>query len=322
MLPLVVGTVVVFVDYMGEGYHHPNWPAGFMITHGCKGEVIKIEAGYRDPYFQKNVPEKPQIAWDWCWFLRKMVSLGYKVPDSAYANHGPVEWSYKLHVMRQDDMTKEEVRRVQDIRAKVQEILHQWHWKTVLSSFPDCPIRAWLVENYPNPQDEKRLPGDVPAVVRTIAAYEFLVREYEHAGNEPLMQRYERQRDAALAELDHKLDELTPERTSRKPTPSEPSKEAKVMAKSNGGAAVPKKAAKAAPVVVKAGKGGKFTKEMVTEVIRGAEATPNSIAKTVAETFDVKLDKARIADAPNPGVMKMRAGNLVRGQLKREGRLA
>jgi hypothetical protein len=328
MLPLTVGTYVSFVDFIGEGYRCPNWPIGFMLTHGCRGEVVKIEAGYSDPVLKKVVPERPLISWEWSWYLRKMASLGYKVPDSAYVNTGPVEWAYKVDMIRQDDMTKEGVRKVEDIRSKVQDILVQWHWKTVLGSLPDCPIRAWLLENYQNPPDEKRLPGDTAILIRHIAAYHFLVLEYENQGKEESAQRYERQRDASLAELDRKLDEheLRPTRTTTAkkstPQPSKPREEKKMPEKKVTTKKEKVSKATAPPAPAKVGKGGKFTKEMVSSVIRESKPDPGSIARSVLDAFDVKLDKARIADAPNAGVMKMRAGNLVRGELKRQGRLA
>jgi hypothetical protein len=87
-----------------------------------------------------------------------------------------------------------------------------------------------------------------------------------------------------------------------------------------------KKAVKAVETVKRAtssSAGGRRVEgSQVTVVLRETDPTPKAICKAMLEAFGVKVDPSRISDAPNAGIMKMRAGNLVRGQLRREDRLA
>jgi hypothetical protein len=86
------------------------------------------------------------------------------------------------------------------------------------------------------------------------------------------------------------------------------------------------KAAKVENVVRKAASGSaggrRVDGQQVTLVLRETDPTPKAICKAMLEAFGVKVDPSRISDSPNAGIMKMRAGNLVRGQLRREDRLA
>jgi hypothetical protein len=152
-----------------------------------------------------------------------------------------------------------------------------------------------------------------------------------------LKQRYELLRNAALNEMAQKLAEEGVEVQYAHSTQPTTGKEKHVMAKKVAAAAVeappekvaPKKAAKpakAVEVVRKATSGSaggrRVEGSQVTEVLRETDPTPKAICKAMLEAFGVKVDPSRISDAPNAGIMKMRAGNLVRGQLRREDRLA
>lgn len=70
------------------------------------------------------------------------------------------------------------------------------------------------------------------------------------------------------------------------------------------------------------GAGGRFKKDTVSAVLKETVTNPAAICKAAKESFGVAIKPADLASAPNGGVMKMRAGNMIRNVLKAEGRLS
>lgn len=334
---LAVGDRVQFIDFIGEGHKHVHWPRGFMITHGHVGEVIHVDREWVDTPFSdgsvlKGMPVRYQISWRAEWFYKLMhEAYGYQIPNCVTDGCGPVEWAHRLHVIK--NPSKEEVRKLADLKVITENILHTEPWVQVLKRITvESPVVQWARKNYPGDKDEGRLPGDAAYVFRKAAAYDYITNHYQSTGVESLQQRYALLRDAALNEMVQKLTgegvDLTYARTSNTTVGKE-----KVMA-------VPKKPAAAAPPVeaapVKEKKAakpkglpasahkpikGRFTGDHVTAVLRETDGNVKSIVKAIKEAFSITLDAKRLDGAPNSGILKMRAGNLVRGQLRREDRL-
>lgn len=334
---LVQGDKVMFVDFVGEGHRDPTWPPGYMLTHGLVGEVIAVEPARRGTVFSGggvfvSRPERYQIAWNATWFYKKQKEAHrWDIPTYIFEHHGPVEWAHKLHIIRPE---REEVRRVADIRKVVEQILHTQSWEEVLKgNITESPVVKWLKSQFPKNADEGKLPGDTSAVFRKASAYAWVLSQYEKTGDESLTARYTLLRDAALNEMVQKLHDDGVEIKYPYVGPA-PRKENGMAAKPNKKVAaptpevneVPAKAPKTRKEPVKPASAHKqvkerFTGDHVTAVLRETEGNPKAIVKAIKEAFEIVLDPKKIADAPNSGIMKMRAGNIVRGQLRREDRL-
>jgi hypothetical protein len=335
--------MVTFIDFIGEGHRNHHWPTGFTISHGARGEVVHIERSWKDTTFTdgtvlKGIPTRYQVSWCSKWFYALMKgAYGYKIPDFVEDGCGPIEWAHYLHVVK--NPSKEEVKQLEDIKRVTEEILHSQPWTYVLKVIQmESPLVQWLRKNYPTNKDEGRLPGDSAYVIRKAAAYDWISSRYQKTGVEDLQQRYEILRNAALNEVAQKLAQEGVEVQYTHSTQPTTGKEKHVMAKKVAAPTVEappektvtkkaeKKAVKAVETVKRAtssSAGGRRVEgSQVTVVLRETDPTPKAICKAMLEAFGVKVDPSRISDAPNAGIMKMRAGNLVRGQLRREDRLA
>lgn len=339
LMLLSVGETVTYVDFMGEGHKHAHWPKGFMITHGHVGEVIHVERAWKDTPFSdgtilKGVPVRYQVAWRAKWFYTLMrEAYGYQIPPCVTDGCGPVEWAHLLHVARK--LSGKEVKELADIKKITEAILNTALWAHLLKNIKvESPVVRWVQKHYPLEEDEGRLPGDTAYVFRKAAAYDYVTEHYRSTGVESLQQRYALLRDAALNEMAQKLTEEGVEmvyaRTSNTTVGKEkhmaaPRKPAVVPDQEEAAPVEKKKAAKPKPPVQSAKSmkpiKGRFTGDHVTAVLRETEGNVKAIVKAVKEAFSIDLDGKRIADAPNSGILKMRAGNLVRGQLRREDRL-
>ena len=340
---LTVGESVAFIDFIGEGHRNQHWPTGFSISHGAVGEVIHVDRAWKDTPFSdgtvlKGMPVRYQVSWCAKWFYDLMKgAYGYKIPEFVEDGCGPVEWAHYLHVVKTP--SKEEVKKLVDIKKKTEEILHTAPWGRVVEEVKvDSPLVQWVKKNYQYDAFEGRLPGDTAFVFRKVAAYDWIADHYDSTGVESLKQRYELLRNAALNEMAQKLAQEGIEVQYAHGTQPTTGKEKHVMAKKVAAPTVEappektvtkkaeKKAGKAGETVKRAtssSAGGRRVEgSQVTAVLRETDPTPKAICKAMLEAFGVKVDPSRISDAPNAGIMKMRAGNLVRGQLRREDRLA
>jgi hypothetical protein len=90
----------------------------------------------------------------------------------------------------------------------------------------------------------------------------------------------------------------------------------------SGGKTDQRKEAQGMAAKGKAAKSKGITKDAIRDTLRATETDPKSLCKTAKEKFGVDIKPAELASAPNGGVMKMRAGNLIRSSLKAAGRLA
>lgn len=335
---LAVGDRVQFIDFVGEGHRHPHWPRGFQITHGHVGEVIHVDREWMETVFSdgtrlNGIPVRYQVSWRAGWFYKLMrEAYGYQIPEFVTDGCGPVEWAHRLHVVK--NPSKEEVKKLVDIKKTTEEILHTRSWSKVVEGVKnESPIIQWIKKNYQYDAFEGRLPGDTAQVFRKVAAYDFISDHYKSTGVESLQQRYALLRDAALNEMVQKLTEEGVEIEYTRASNTTVGKEKHMAAPKKAAAPVqeevatptPKKAAKPKAPVQSAKSmkpiKGRFTGDHVTAVLRETEGNVKAIVKAIKEAFQIDLDGKRIADAPNSGILKMRAGNLVRGQLRREDRL-
>jgi hypothetical protein len=337
---LTVGDRVQYVDLIGEGHRHTHWPKGFMITHGHIGEVIHVDREWMETVFSdgsklNGMPVRYQVSWRAGWFYKMMQeAYGYQIPDFVTDGCGPVEWAHRLHIVK--NPTRGEVKELVDLKKATESILHTASWAHLLKHIQvESPVVQWVRKHYPQDADEGRLPGDTAYVFRKASAYDFITEHYGKTGVESLQQRYALLRDAALNEMAQKLTEEGVETTYARTSNTTVGKEKHMAAIPKRGKpavaapveeAVPekKKAVRKAPVQSAASHKpikGRFTGDHVTAVLRETEGNVKAIVKAVKEAFSIDLDGKRIADAPNAGIMKMRAGNLVRGQLRREDRL-
>ena len=341
-MTLTVGDRVQFIDFIGEGHRHPHWPKGFMITHLHVGEVIHVDREWMETVFSdgstlKGMPVRYQVSWRAGWFYKIMQeAYGYQIPACVTDGCGPVEWAHRLHVIK--NPSKEEVRKLADIKQMTEQILHTEPWARVVKEITvESPVVRWVQKNYPENKDEGRLPGDTAYVFRKAVAYDWISGQYKKTGVESLQQRYETLRDASLNEMVQKLTEEGMDLTYARASNTSVGKEKDMAAPKKGRAAgleakpqeeaapaEKKKAtpkAKALPASAHKPIKGRFTGDHVTAVLRETNGDVKAIVKAVKEAFGIALDAKRLDGAPNTGVLKMRAGNLVRGALRREDRL-
>jgi len=332
MMALTVGEPVMFVDFIGEGHRNKHWPVGFMITHGHRGEVVHVDHGWKETVFSTGgilpeVPTRYQVSWTANWFYEMMKgAYGYPIPPCVTEGCGPIEWAHRLHVAKIPN--KKEAKELADVKKTTDAIMNTALWTHLLKHFKtESPVVEWMRKSHPENKDEESLPGDVAYVFRKACAYDWVVSHYQDIGEELLMQRYALLRDAALNEVVQKLTEegveITYHHVSNTTVGKEKHMATPKKAVATGEKAPTKKATKVVEKAkVSAAGGRRVAGSQVTEVLRETDPTPKAICKAMLEAFGVKIEAARIEDAPNSGIMKMRAGNLVRGALRREGRLA
>lgn len=307
---------VAYVDFIGDGFRYDDWPRGYYLTHGAEGTVIGTERG------TDGIPDRPIVSFTIGWFYRFRQRQGYYVPECVFEkdsyNPKVIIGNKSRHqiVVLAD---RKEVRRVEEKRQKVEEILQTMKWADVVMYVPDGEERTFLLRNHK--QTEEGLPPEITLVVRRIAAYNFLQFTYKKEGNEALGVKYERLLNVQIMEMErlaqvHNI--IIPRRAAKQQErrTTEMAKAAKVEKVEK----VEKEAPVAAAPAKKKGKG--FDKEDIKAALATVKAEEAPLIRIAKEKFGVSIPKGSLVDAPNPGVMKMRAGNAIRNALKTAGQFS